>query len=65
MTNKKIYAVVAVPLVVAFLFWLFTEAFNLISAPSDTSLLIGILLASAGLFILLKLIQFLLKTFLR
>ena len=62
MTNKRILAVVVIPLALAILFWVFTTAFDLISAPSDSSLIVGILLACAGLFVLFKLVQFILKT---
>lgn len=61
MPNRKIYAIAAIPLGIALLFWLFTFAFDLISAASDTLVILGLLLASAGLFILLKLIQYVLK----
>ncbi|RZJ65909.1 MAG: hypothetical protein EOO50_11620 [Flavobacterium sp.] len=63
MTNQKIYAIVSIPIGLLFLFWLFTWAFDMISAPSNTCVFLGVLLACIGLFILFKLIQFLLKTF--
>jgi len=61
MKNRKIYYLAAVPLVLLCLFFLFTEAFHLLRAPSDLSVLGGVLLLALSLFILINLFIFVAK----
>lgn len=52
-------------LVIIVLFWLFTQAFHLLSAPSDLSVLCGVLLISTCLLIIVKLFIYAFKKLLK
>lgn len=64
MNNAKIFALISIPLGLVFLFWLFSWAFDMISAPNDGCVVMGVVLALIGLFILFKLLQYILKNIL-
>ena len=44
MKNKKLPLLLFLPLVALLVLWLLSQAFHLISAPSDTKVLLGFLL---------------------
>lgn len=58
MKNNKILYIALIPVAVLVLFFLFSEAFHLLTAPSDLSVLGGVLLLVLALFILIKLFIF-------
>lgn len=55
MKNDKLTAIGALLLVVAIFLFIFTKAFHLISAPSDISVLLGVLLLCAAMLTIIKL----------
>ncbi|PZR17237.1 MAG: hypothetical protein DI539_16930 [Flavobacterium psychrophilum] len=61
MKNEKILILGIVILAIAFLFWVFTQAFHLLSAPSDLSVIGGILLITISILTTIKLSTYLLK----
>lgn len=63
MNNRKLFLLAAVPVLLLLGFYASGFAFHLISAPSDVSVVAGVMVLSALLFILFKFIQYLIKTF--
>ena len=63
MKYSKFYYIAGIPIVLLCLFFIFTEAFHLLSAPSDVSVFFGALLLAISLFILIKLFIFVAKKF--
>ncbi|MCR5862416.1 hypothetical protein LRS05_09765 [Flavobacterium sp. J372] len=61
MRNDKLTAIGALLLAAAIFFFIFTEAFHLISAPSDISVLLGVLLLCAAILVVFKLIVYAFK----
>ena len=53
---KKYYWLALIPVLLLVYFWLFSKAFTLISAPSDLSVVAGVVLLAACIFTILKLI---------
>lgn len=65
MKNATLPTLAICLLVIMVLFWLFTQAFHLLSAPSDLSVLYGVLLLSTCLLIIVKLVLYALKKILK
>ena len=61
MKNVKIYVFAVILIVVVVLFWVLTEAFHLLTAPSDLSVLGGVLLMCAAILVIIKLSIFAIK----
>ena len=58
MKKLKIYYIVALPLLLVALFWLFTQAFHLLTAASDIMVIAGAVLMRVALLIIFKLCIF-------
>jgi len=55
MKKTKVYVIAVAILAIAVLFWLFTEAFHLLSAKSDIAVWAGVLILCACFAIIIKL----------
>lgn len=61
MLNTKIGALAAVLLAAVALFFIITEAFHLLTAPSDLSVVGGVLLLCASFLVIVRLTVFAIK----
>jgi hypothetical protein len=61
MKNFKNWHIALVPITILLLLWLFTQAFHLLSAPSDSLVVAGAALLGLNLFIIISLILFIRK----
>lgn len=56
--KNKIFYIALIPVIVILIFWLTTQAFHLISAPSDAAVISGIILLVATFIIIISLLTF-------
>lgn len=63
MTNRKIFLIAAIPVLLLLVFFASGFAFRLISAPSDLSVVLGVVTLSVLIFILVKFSLYLINTF--
>lgn len=61
MKNEKILAVAAIPAIIAIILFVFTQAFHMLTAPSDISVIGGVLLLCVSFFVVVKLSIFAFK----
>lgn len=61
MKNQQLLALLAILAVAAILFFVFTEAFHLLSAPSDLSVAGGVVLLCISFLVIVKLSVFVIK----
>jgi hypothetical protein len=63
MTTKKLLGIALIPIAILLLLWLFTQAFHMLSAASDTSVILGALLLGACFVLIILLLKITRKLF--